>query len=46
MFAILGVYTYEQQPAALLALVLIAAAAFAVEWVYRRLTGRRIKTAP
>ena len=36
MFAILGVYTYQQQPAAIAALVLIAAASFAVEWVYRR----------
>lgn len=43
MFAILGVYTYQQQPAAIAALVLIAAASFATEWVYRRLTGRRIK---
>ena len=33
MFAILGVYTYQQQPAAIAALVLIAAASFAVEWV-------------
>jgi hypothetical protein len=46
MFAILGVYTYQQQPAALVALVLIAAASFAVEWAYRRWTGRAIKTAP
>ena len=41
MFAILGVYTYQQQPAAIAALVLIAASSFAVEWVYRRWTGRR-----
>lgn len=46
MFAILGVYTYQQQPAALVALVLIAAASFAAEWAYRRLVGRRISTAP
>ena len=46
MFAILGVYTYQQQPAAIAALVLIAAASFAVEWVYRRWTGRKIKSAP
>jgi amino acid transporter len=46
MFAILGVYTYQQQPAAIAALVLIAAASFFVEWVYRRWTRRRIKTAP
>jgi amino acid transporter len=46
MFAILSVYTYQQQPAALVALVLIAAASFAAEWAYRRLVGRRISTAP
>ncbi len=43
MFAILGVYTYQQQPAALVALVVIAAASFAAEWGYRRWTGRTIK---
>jgi amino acid transporter len=43
MFVILGVYTYQQQPAALVALVAIAAASFAAEWVYRRWTGRTIK---
>jgi amino acid transporter len=46
MFAILSVYTYQQQPAALVALVLIGAASFVAEWVYRRLVGRRISTAP
>lgn len=46
MFAILSVYTYQQQPAALVALVLIAAASFAAEWIYRRWTGRSIKSAP
>ena len=46
MFAILGVYTYQQQPAAIAALVLIAAASFAGEWAYRRWTGRRIAIAP
>ncbi len=45
MFAILSVYTYQQQPAALVALVVIAAASFGAEWSYRRLTGRRISTA-
>lgn len=45
MFAILGVYTFQQQPAAIAALVLIAAASFVVEWAYRRWTGRRIKMA-
>ena len=44
MFAILGVYTYQQQPAAIAALILIAAASFIVEWAYRRWTGRVIKT--
>jgi amino acid transporter len=46
MFAILSLYTYQQQPAALVALVLIAAATFAAEWAYRRLVGRRISTDP
>ena len=46
MFAILSVYTYQQQPAALVALVVIAAASFAAEWAYRRWTGRSIKPAP
>src|SRR6476659_4527392 len=45
MFAILGVYTYQQQPAALVALVLIAAASFAAEWAYRQWTGRKISAA-
>ena len=43
MFVILGVYTYQQQPAAIAALVIIAAASFAAEWAYRRWTGRTIK---
>jgi amino acid transporter len=43
MFAILGVYTYQQQPAAIVALVIIAAAAFVAEGLYRRWTGRVIK---
>ena len=46
MFAILSQYTYQQQPAAIAALVIIAAASFAAEWVYRRLTGRTIKGTP
>jgi amino acid transporter len=45
MFAILCVYTYQQQPAALVALVIIALASFAAEWAYRRRTGRRISDA-
>jgi amino acid transporter len=43
MFAILGVYTYQQQPAAIAALVIIAAGSFVAEWIYRRWTGRVIK---
>jgi amino acid transporter len=43
MFAVLGAYTYRQQPLALAVLVIIAAASFAAEWLYRRWTGRRIK---
>lgn len=42
MFAILCVYTYQEQPRAIAALILIAAASFAAEWTYRRWTGRRI----
>jgi len=42
MFAILCVYTYQEQPRAIAALILIAATSFAGEWVYRRWTGRRI----
>ncbi|MFN3350759.1 APC family permease [Pseudorhodoplanes sp.] len=44
MFAILSVYTWQHQPAAIAALVLIAAASFAAEFVYRRWTGRTIRT--
>jgi amino acid transporter len=43
MFAILCVYTYQQQPAAIAALVIIAAASFVAEALYRRWTGRVIK---
>ena len=43
MFVILGVYTYQQQPAAIAALVIIAAGSFVAEWLYRRWTGRVIK---
>ena len=43
MFAILCVYTYQEQPRAIAALILIAAASFAAEWGYRRWTGRWIK---
>ena len=43
MFAVLCVYTYREQPAAIAALVIIAAASFAAEWLYRRWTGRTLK---
>jgi amino acid transporter len=46
MFVILSVYTYQQQPAALVALVGIAAASFAAEWGYRKWTGRTLKDHP
>jgi amino acid transporter len=42
MFVVLTVYTYQQQPAAIVALVAIAAASFVIEWIYRSLTGRKI----
>ena len=45
MFVILGVYTYRQQPAAIAALAIIAAASFLAEWAYRQWTGRRLKVA-
>jgi amino acid transporter len=46
MFAVLAVYTFQQQPAALVALVVIAGASFAAEWSYRRATGRAITSPP
>ena len=46
MFVILSIYTYQQQPAAIAALLVIAAGSFAAEWLYRRFTGRVIKDAP
>jgi amino acid transporter len=42
MFAVLCAYIVREQPRALAALVVIAAASFLAEWAYRRLTGRRI----
>jgi hypothetical protein len=45
MFAVLCVDTYQQQPAALVALVIIAAASFAAERAYRQWTGRTISAA-
>src|SRR5262249_25816086 len=46
MFAVLCAYIYAEQPRALAALAVIAAAAFAAEWAYRRGTGRRISEHP
>jgi amino acid transporter len=43
MFVILAVYTCQQQPTAIVALVIIAAASFVAEFAYRRWTGRVIK---
>ena len=43
MFAMLALHTYRQQPAAIAALVAIAAASFLAEASYRRLTGRTIR---
>src|SRR5216684_3217429 len=43
MFAVLSVYTWQQQPAAIAALAVFAAGSFAAEWGYRRWTGRKIK---
>jgi len=43
VFASLARYTYQQQPAAILALVLIAALSFVAEALYRRFTGRKLR---
>ena len=45
MFAVLGVYTWQEQPVAIAAIVIIGAASFATEWEYRRWTGRTLKEA-
>jgi amino acid transporter len=42
MFVVLCIYIAREQPRALAALVVIAAASFLAEWAYRRLTGRII----
>ncbi len=42
MFAVLSVYTWQQQPAAMVVLAVIAAASFVAEWLYRRWTGRTL----
>src|SRR5215207_10636686 len=36
MFAVLGVYTWQEQPVAIAALVVIGTTSFAAEWAYRR----------
>jgi amino acid transporter len=46
MFAILSQYTFHQEPAALVALVVIAALSFVAEALYRRITGRTLKEPP
>jgi amino acid transporter len=43
VFATLTVYTYQQQPAALLALGIIAVLSFVGEWLYRRWSGRTLR---
>ena len=43
MFAALAKYTYEQQPAAIIALVGLLVLSFVAEWAYRSWTGRTIK---
>lgn len=43
MFVVLAQYTYQQQPAALVALAIIAVASMSAEAGYRALTGRTIK---
>ena len=43
MFEVLCEYTYQKQPMAIAALIVIAIASFAVESAYRRWTGRKIK---
>jgi amino acid transporter len=43
MFAVLARYTYQQQPAAIGALVAIGAASFLAEAIYRRISGRTLK---
>jgi amino acid transporter len=42
VFVMLAIYTYQQQPLAIAALVIIAAVAFVAEALYRAWTGRKI----
>ena len=46
VFAMLAIYIFRQQPAAIAALVIIAVASFVVEALYRRITMRRIQLGP
>jgi len=43
MLAALCVYTYQEQPLAIAALVVFAGASFVAEWAYRQWTGRKLK---
>ena len=43
MFAMLGWYTWQQQPKAILALVGIGVASFVAEAIYRKASGRTIR---
>jgi amino acid transporter len=43
VFAMLAVYTYQQQPLAIAALVIIAVVSFIAEAAYRGMTGRKIR---
>jgi amino acid transporter len=42
VFAMLAIYTYQQQPKAIAALLIIAVVSFSAEALYRQLTGRTI----
>jgi amino acid transporter len=43
IFVMLAIYTYQQQPLAIAALLIIAALSFAAEAIYRGLSGRAIR---
>jgi amino acid transporter len=42
VFVMLAIYTYQQQPKAIAALLIIAVVSFGAEALYRQLTGRKI----
>lgn len=46
VFIMLAIYTYQQQPKAIVALVLIAIGSFVAEAIYRGWTGRKINLDP